>query len=102
MGAVGQFVRLAKAPHGVILAPQIDLLPTDGKGLGRTCTLESGGMAVSRAVAQDEVPDANIVLFDLDLSELQADKIADQLVRDWAKSLSIMVCPMTLPGFPSR
>ncbi len=79
MGAVGQFVRLAKAPHGVILAPQIDLLPTDGKGLGRTCTLNQGGMAVSRAVAQDEVPDANIVLFDLDLSELQADKIADQL-----------------------
>ncbi|MGD9164957.1 MAG: BadF/BadG/BcrA/BcrD ATPase family protein, partial [Chromatiales bacterium] len=38
MGAVGQFQRLAAQPHGLILAPQIEFLPTGGKSLGRTCT----------------------------------------------------------------
>jgi len=79
MGAVGQFNRLAGEEHGFILAPQIDKLATDGKSLGRTCTLNQGGMAVARGLAQTAHPRARIHLFNLDLSVLEAGAISDQL-----------------------
>lgn len=79
MGAVGQMTRLAGQPHGYILAPQIEMLPTGGKSMGRTCTLNQGGFAVARGLAQTEHPDARIALFTLDLSTLDAGQISDQL-----------------------
>lgn len=79
MGAVGQMSRLAADAHGIILAPQIDRLATDGKSIGRTCTLNQGGPAVAKGLAESAHPDARIHLFHLDLSRLEAGAICDQL-----------------------
>jgi activator of 2-hydroxyglutaryl-CoA dehydratase/predicted nucleotide-binding protein (sugar kinase/HSP70/actin superfamily) len=79
MGAVGQMSRLAAAAHGIILAPQIDRLATDGKSIGRTCTLNQGGPAVAKGLAETVHSDARIHLFHLDLSRLEAGAISDQL-----------------------
>lgn len=84
MGAVGQFIRLAGEPHGIILAPQIERLDTGGASLGRTCTLNQGGVAVAANLARVERPDARFHLFSLDLSQLEAGWIADQLVEPLA------------------
>ena len=80
IGAVGQFMRLAKEPHGVILAPQIDYLPTGGKSAGKTCTTNQGGIAIARNFAQAAYPGANIALFDLSLDKMEAGYIAHQLM----------------------
>lgn len=82
MGVVGQMLRLVAVPHGMILAPQIEKLPTGATSLGRTCTLNQGGFAVARGVAQTEVEEANIHLFRLDLSELDAAVIADSAYEE--------------------
>lgn len=79
MGAVGQFTRLAAGEHGIILAPQIDHLATNGKSLGRTCTLNQGGIAVAKGLAETAHPDARIHLFNINLSQLDAGAICDQL-----------------------
>ena len=79
MGAVGQFRRLAAQPHGMILAPQIEFLPTAGKSLGRTCTLNQGGVAVAMNLARLNQPQARIHLFNVDLSLLDAETIRTQL-----------------------
>lgn len=79
MGAVGQFRRLAGAPHGVILAAQIEKLPTGGQSIGRTCTLNQGGIAVAANLAQLAHPSARVHLVNLDLETLDAQAIADQL-----------------------
>ena len=79
MGAVGQFRRLAAAPHGVILAPQIDFTPTGGASVGRTCTVNQGGIGVATNLARIEAPQANIHLFSLDLSRLEAEALRTQL-----------------------
>ncbi len=80
IGAVGQFLRLASEPHGVILAPQIKFLPV-GKGgsLGRTCTINQGGVAVARQIALGRCPDASIHLFYLDLRPEDPGMIARKL-----------------------
>jgi activator of 2-hydroxyglutaryl-CoA dehydratase/predicted nucleotide-binding protein (sugar kinase/HSP70/actin superfamily) len=79
MGAVGQFRRLAGQPHGMILAPQIEFLPTRGKSLGRTCTLNQGGMAVAMNLARLNQSEARFHLFNIDLSSLDAETIHAQL-----------------------
>lgn len=79
MGAVGQFNRLAASEHGIILAPQIELLPTNGKSMGRTCTLNQGGVAVAKGLAEAAHPDARFHLFNINLSSLDAGIICDQL-----------------------
>lgn len=79
IGAVGQFQRLAAAPHGMILAPQIGYLPLSGKGLGRTCTVNQGGIAVARNLALVSYPDANIHLFNIDFRAGDNGRIAEQL-----------------------
>ncbi|RJX31355.1 MAG: hypothetical protein C4516_07445 [Oxalobacter sp.] len=84
MGAVGQFLRLAQAPHGMILAPQIELLQTDGKSMGRTCTLNQGGFAVAKGVAEAVHQDARFHLFHIDLSKQNAENLADQLQEQFA------------------
>ena len=79
MGAVGQYRRLAAEPHGFILAPQIERLDTDGRSLGRTCTLNQGGVAVAANLATVAVPAARFKLFSLDLGRLEAGAVAAQL-----------------------
>lgn len=78
MGAVGQYRRLAGEPHGMILAPQIEYLPTAGKSLGRTCTTNQGGVAVAASLARIAHPEARIHLFNLDLGRLEADALCAQ------------------------
>jgi len=79
MGAVGQFRRLAGAPHGMILAPQIEFLPTGGASLGRTCTMNQGGVAVAVNYARQLHPEARMHLFNVDLSHLEPDALCMQL-----------------------
>ncbi len=79
MGAVGHYRRLAAQPHGMILAPQIEFLPTAGKSMGRTCTLNQGGVAVAMNLARMDHADARLHLFNLDLSELDSETIYSQL-----------------------
>lgn len=79
MGAVGQFRRLAAQPHGLILAPQIEFLPTGSKSLGRTCALNQGGIAVGMNLARLNRSGAQFHLFNVDLSLLDAETIRTQL-----------------------
>lgn len=79
IGAVGQFMRLAEAPHGMILVPQIEMLPTEGKSLGRTCTLNQGGVAVAHNLAKVAHPNARFHTFTLVLSNLDEGVLCDLL-----------------------
>ena len=79
MGAVGQMIRLAASPHGMILAPQIEFLPGRGGSLGRSCTINQGGMAVARGLAKAQYPESRIHLFHLSLANMPADEIAQQV-----------------------
>ena len=79
MGAVGQFHRLAAEPHGMILALQIESLPTEGKSRGLTCTTNQGGVAVASNLARTAHPEARFHLTYLNLDKLEANYICDQL-----------------------
>lgn len=79
IGATGQYSRLATEPHGIILALQIDFLPTDGKSMGRTCTVNQGGPVIARKYAEITSPKARFVDLSLNLSKLDAEEIAGQL-----------------------
>jgi activator of 2-hydroxyglutaryl-CoA dehydratase/predicted nucleotide-binding protein (sugar kinase/HSP70/actin superfamily) len=79
MGAVGQYRRLAAEPHGVILAPQIENLPTTEAVLGLTCTVNQGGVAVAHNLAATEHPEARFHVFSIQLAQLDAAALADQL-----------------------
>ena len=67
IGAVGQYRRLAGEPHGMILAPQILKLPTNGKSSGLTCTTNQGGVAVASNLAAMRYPNARIHVFHFSL-----------------------------------
>ena len=79
IGAVGQFRRLAGQPHGLILALQIEFLPTGGRSAGRTCTLNQGGIGVAMNLARLAHPDARFQLCNVDLSALDAEALRVQL-----------------------
>ena len=79
MGAVGQFIRLAGEPHGMILAPQIESLPTDGVSSGSTCTTNQGGIAVASNLARNQQPDARFHMFHFRIDKLEAGHLCDQL-----------------------
>ncbi len=79
LGAVGQMIRLAGTPHGMILAPQIEFLPGRGKSLGRTCTINQGGPAVARGLATVRYPESRIHLFHLSLAEIPPDEVAQDI-----------------------
>ncbi|MFA5745242.1 MAG: acyl-CoA dehydratase activase-related protein [archaeon] len=79
IGAVGQYIRLAKEEHGIILVPQIDFLPTDSKSLGRTCTTNQGGVAIAKNFAKSKYPKSNFYLFDLSIKKLDAEYLSEQL-----------------------
>lgn len=80
IGVVGQFIRLSSAPHGMILAPQIEFLPVkNNQSLGRTCTINQGGFAVASKIAEGINKEANIKLFYLDLKSQDAKFIAKKI-----------------------
>jgi activator of 2-hydroxyglutaryl-CoA dehydratase/predicted nucleotide-binding protein (sugar kinase/HSP70/actin superfamily) len=88
LGVVGQILRLAKEPHGAILAPQIEFLPVDGCGLARTCTVNQGAFAVAKALAEQAHPEAFIHLFHMTLGVPQAPALAPQLAQRLAPLLA--------------
>jgi activator of 2-hydroxyglutaryl-CoA dehydratase/predicted nucleotide-binding protein (sugar kinase/HSP70/actin superfamily) len=79
IGVVGQYRRLAASPHGMILAPQLKFLPVKGGSLGRTCTINQGGVAVAKSLAESAFPDARFHLFFVDLREQDPGLLAAQL-----------------------
>jgi activator of 2-hydroxyglutaryl-CoA dehydratase len=79
MGAVGQFRRLAAEPHGMILALQIETLPTGGKSRGLACTTNQGGVVVAKNLAEMACPTAQFHLIHLNLDRLDAGFLCDQL-----------------------
>ena len=79
IGAVGQYRRLAAAPHGLILGVQIETLPTDGASRGLTCTTNQGGIATAGNLALTRHPGARLHYLHLDLDQLNADYLCDQL-----------------------
>ena len=79
MGAVGQYRRLAGEPHGIILAPQIENLPSPNGALGLTCTVNQGGVAVACNLASVAYPKARFHLLRVQLRQLEAGAIADQI-----------------------
>lgn len=81
IGVVGQFLRLAGQPHGVILAPQIEFMPSTGSSLSRTCTINQGGFAVAQGLAKATYPESRIELFYLDLKIADLDLLAHKLFK---------------------
>jgi len=79
IGAVGQYRRLAREPHGMILGPQIEFLPTGGTSMGRTCTTNQGGIAVAMNLARLANPEARFHLFNIDLGVLEVDALLAQM-----------------------
>ncbi len=79
IGASGQYSRLAGEPHGMILVPQIDFLPTDGVSLGRTCTTNQGGVLIAMNHARMAHPDSRFHLFSLDLGRMDPARISAQI-----------------------
>ncbi|MBN2093640.1 hypothetical protein JW964_28730, partial [candidate division KSB1 bacterium] len=83
IGATGQFLRLARMPHGIILVPQIDFLDTDGTSIGRTCTTNQGGILIASHFARMKYPQACFKLFDISLKQNAPQAIADQLYNEF-------------------
>ncbi len=79
MGAVGQLQRLARQPHGMILAPQIEYLPTQEQSLGRTCTVNQGGLMTAANLAGSAFSQARFHVFNVALKTLEAQPIAQLL-----------------------
>jgi len=82
IGAAGQFLRLAREQHGVILVPQIDFLPIEGESIGRTCTTNQGGILIAHHFAKIKYPEARFKLFDISLDRTDSQYIADQLYNE--------------------
>jgi activator of 2-hydroxyglutaryl-CoA dehydratase/predicted nucleotide-binding protein (sugar kinase/HSP70/actin superfamily) len=79
IGTTGQFLRLAREDHGIILVPQIDFLPIEGASVGRTCTTNQGGLLVAFHFAQRKYPGSRFKFFDISLENPGPENIADQL-----------------------
>jgi activator of 2-hydroxyglutaryl-CoA dehydratase/predicted nucleotide-binding protein (sugar kinase/HSP70/actin superfamily) len=79
IGVVGQFRRLASEPHGIILVPQIERLPSSYDTEGKTCTINQGGGLVAKNLADIDYPDARFQIFDINLKTLDPESIALQL-----------------------
>ena len=83
IGAAGQFLRLAREQHGIILVPQIDFLPIEGESIGRTCTTNQGGILIAHHFAKMKYPEARFKLFDISLNKTDPQYIADQLYNEF-------------------
>jgi len=78
VGVVGQFLRLGSQPHGMILAPQIEFLPVK-HSLGRTCTINQGGLAVAKKITETRHPQSRIHLYYLDLKLQDTERITQKI-----------------------
>lgn len=87
IGATGQAIRLANEPHGLILVPQIDFLPTGDTSLGRTCTTNQGGVMIAKHFGERANPNAVFKYFVLSLDKIDAHYIASQLYADFSSIL---------------
>jgi len=83
IGATGQYLRLAREQHGIIMLPQIDFLPTEGTSVGRTCTTNQGGVLIAHHFAKTKYPEARFKLFDISLNKTEPQNIADQLYDEF-------------------
>ncbi len=83
IGATGQFLRLAREQHGIIMLPQIDFLPVEGESVGRTCTTNQGGVLIAHHFAKTKYPEARFKLFDISLNKTESQNIADQLYDEF-------------------
>ncbi len=99
IGAAGQFIRLAKAPHGLILVPQIDFLPTEGISLGRTCTTNQGGVIIAERMAKQKYPAANFYSFVLSLKKMDSEYLADQFYSKLDGLFKYYKLPVSRPEF---
>lgn len=81
IGAVGQMARLAAEPHGMIVAPQIDFLPVGEQSLGRTCTINQGGLVVASNLATLKNPQARFHIFTVSLRALDSEQLSFQLLE---------------------
>jgi len=84
IGAAGQFLRLAREPHGMILVPQIDFLPVEGESVGRTCTTNQGGVFIAQHFAMAKYPEARFKIFNISLDKTDPEHIADQLYEEFS------------------
>ncbi len=81
IGATGQCIRLAAAPHGLIFLPQIDYLPAQGASLGRTCTTNQGGLWAAVQFARAAHPGARFLVAPANLGEADDAALTRQLYR---------------------
>ncbi|MFC1670822.1 acyl-CoA dehydratase activase-related protein, partial [Spirochaetota bacterium] len=83
IGTSGQFLRLAREDHGLILVPQIEFLPTEGLSLGRTCTTNQGGIMVAYQFAKTRYANAKFKVFTVSLDKDDPGYITDQIYGDF-------------------
>ena len=83
IGATGQCIRLAGEPHGLILLPQIDFLPTGGASLGRTCTTNQGGIWAAVQFARLAHPGARFLVTTANLGMADEAVLTRQLYRSF-------------------
>lgn len=88
IGTTGQFLRLAREQHGIILVPQIDFLPVEGAGVGRTCATNQGGVLIALHFAKIRCPEARFKIFDINLKDQSPQSIADQLYPEFRSIFS--------------
>jgi len=84
IGATGQFLRLAREPHGIIFAPQIEFLPTEGQSIGRTCTTNQGGVLIAYHFAKMRYPESRFEIINISLKKTDPQYIADQLYNEFS------------------
>jgi activator of 2-hydroxyglutaryl-CoA dehydratase/predicted nucleotide-binding protein (sugar kinase/HSP70/actin superfamily) len=99
IGAAGQFLRLAREAHGIILVPQIDFLPVEGESIGRTCTTNQGGVFIARHFAISKYPEARFKLFDISLNKTDPQHIADQLYDEFHELFEYYEVTVSKRGF---
>jgi len=83
IGATGQFLRLARDPHGIVLVPQIDFLAVSGESIGRTCTTNQGGVLIAYHSAQMRYPEACFKIIDINFSDPAPRTLVDQLYHQF-------------------
>lgn len=99
IGAAGQCIRLAGEPHGLILLPQIDFLPTGGASLGRTCTTNQGGIWAAVQFARLAHPGARFLVTAANLGEEDESSLTRQLYRSFGEVFARYGLTVGLAGF---
>lgn len=99
IGATGQCIRLAAEPHGLILLPQIDFLPTQAASLGKTCTTNQGALWAAVQFARLAHPEARFRVIAANLGEPDPFALTRQLYRSLTAVFRAYGLPIDLPRF---